>query len=109
MHREIDQETLHYRITLPRKQIDFHRLLLANGKLNSTEFRGHPEGTLLLGRFSGTPVPDAASDMERCGRPIGDVLADALPAPCPDCRGTGSYAGLASVETCRACGGRGTT
>lgn len=30
------------------------------------------------------------------------------PSPCPDCRGTGQYAGLTSVETCRTCGGRGT-
>jgi RecJ-like exonuclease len=27
--------------------------------------------------------------------------------PCPDCRGAGTYIGLAVVEACRACEGRG--
>lgn len=39
------------------------------------------------------------------GKPVDPSSVE--PAPCPDCRGTGSYAGLATVETCRTCGGRG--
>lgn len=35
------------------------------------------------------------------------ILALGPDTPCPDCRGTGSYAGLATVETCRTCGGTG--
>lgn len=32
--------------------------------------------------------------------------APAVAAPCPDCRGTGEYRGLLTIETCRTCDGK---
>lgn len=58
----------------------------------------HPElAHIRLGGWDGSPIPVPTV------KDTGDVSA----APCPDCRGTGSYAGLATVETCRTCGGTG--
>ena len=55
------------------------------------------------------PCPETTHPKGIRGRLIEVDLFPPRPAPCPDCRGTGSYAGLVTVETCKRCGGRGTT
>ena len=54
------------------------------------------------------PVPDDAEWVD-CTGPFTIQQVLPQPSPCPDCRGTGEYQGLASVEPCRTCGGRVTT